>query len=115
MSNVQLPGSKIFDFQMKMHTGNQKDDVSLAKEFQHHTTKEHQKMVCLIREKNYSCVLIQRIRRSTDTDAHRHSDNNKGRRMQLLTCINATYFEVISLFIVLASCDLTINILSVRT
>ena len=26
---------------MKIHTGNQKYDVSLAKEFQHHLTKEH--------------------------------------------------------------------------
>ena len=28
---------------MQMHTGNQKYDVSLAKEFQHHLTKEHSK------------------------------------------------------------------------
>ena len=28
---------------MQIHTGNQKDDVSLAKEFQHHLTKEHHK------------------------------------------------------------------------
>ena len=41
MSNVQLPGSKIFYSQMKMHIGNQKYDVSLSKEFQHHLTKEH--------------------------------------------------------------------------
>ena len=34
MSNVQVIGSNIFDSQMQMHTGNQKDDVSLAKEFQ---------------------------------------------------------------------------------
>ena len=39
MSTVQLPGSKIFDSQRQIHTGNQKDDVSLAKEFQHHLTK----------------------------------------------------------------------------
>ena len=43
MSNVQFPGSNRFDSQMKMHTGNQNDDVSLAKEFQHHLTKEHRK------------------------------------------------------------------------
>ena len=41
ISTVQLNGSNIFDSQMQMHTGNQKDDVSLAKEFQHHLTKEH--------------------------------------------------------------------------
>ena len=28
---------------MQMHTGNQKDDVGLANEFQHHITKEHRK------------------------------------------------------------------------
>ena len=31
MSTVLLPGSNISDSQMQMHTGNQKDDVSLAK------------------------------------------------------------------------------------
>ena len=41
MSTVQLPVSNRFDSQMQMHTGNQKYDVSLAKEFQHHMTKEH--------------------------------------------------------------------------
>ena len=43
MSNVQLPGSKTFDSQMQMHTGNQKDYVSLAQEFQHYLIKEHLK------------------------------------------------------------------------
>ena len=43
MSNVQLPGSNIFDSHMKMYTGNQRYDVSLAKEFQKHLTKEHRK------------------------------------------------------------------------
>ena len=31
MSNVQLPGSNIFDSQIQRHTGTQKYDVSLAK------------------------------------------------------------------------------------
>ena len=51
MSTLQLPGSNIFNSQIQMHTDNQKDDVSLAKEFHHHLTKEHRKMVCLIRAK----------------------------------------------------------------
>ena len=51
MNTVQLLGSNIFDSQMQMHTGNQKYDVSLAKEFQHHTKNSTAKMVCLIREK----------------------------------------------------------------
>ena len=41
MSNAQLPRSNRFDLQMQMHTGNQNDDVSLAKEFQYYMTKEH--------------------------------------------------------------------------
>ena len=43
MSTVKLPGPKRFDSQMKMHTGTQKDDVSLAKEFQKHLTRKHRK------------------------------------------------------------------------
>ena len=31
MSNVKLPGSVKFDSQIKMHTGTEKEDVSLAK------------------------------------------------------------------------------------
>ena len=36
MSKVQLPGSVIFDLQIKIHTGTEKKDVSLAKEFKDH-------------------------------------------------------------------------------
>ena len=43
MSKVQLPGSNILYSQMQMHTGNQKNDVSLSKEFQHFLEKEHKK------------------------------------------------------------------------
>ena len=43
VSNVQLTGSNRFDSQMQMHTGNQKDDVSLAKELQHFMTKNNRK------------------------------------------------------------------------
>ena len=41
ISTVQITGSNIFDSQMQMYTGNQKYYVILAKEFQHHLTKEH--------------------------------------------------------------------------
>ena len=51
VSSVQLSVSKIFDSHMQMHTGNQKDDVSSAKEFQHHLENITKTMVCLIREK----------------------------------------------------------------
>ena len=40
MSTIQLPGSNRFDSHMQIQNGNQKDDVSLSKEFQHHLTKE---------------------------------------------------------------------------
>ena len=43
ISTVQLPGSKIFDSQIQMHTGTQKYYVSLDKEFQEHLTKIHRK------------------------------------------------------------------------
>ena len=43
MSSVQIPGSNVFDSQMQIHTGTQKDDVSLAMEFQEHLTKKHRK------------------------------------------------------------------------
>ena len=41
MSKVQLPGSVIFDSQIKMHTGTENKDVSLAKEFKDHLEEEH--------------------------------------------------------------------------
>ena len=56
MSTVQLTGSNIFDSKMQIHTGNQKYDVILVKESQHHLTKKAQNMVSLIKEntKKYS-------------------------------------------------------------
>ena len=51
MFAVQLTRSNIFDSQMQMHTGNQKYDVSLAKEFQQHMKNSTTKMVCLIKAK----------------------------------------------------------------
>ena len=52
ISTVQLPESNRFDSQMQMYTGNQKDDVSLAKEFQHHLTKKHRKNSVFYQENN---------------------------------------------------------------
>ena len=43
MSNVQLPGSKIFASQILMHSCTPKNDFSLAKQFQKHMSKEHRK------------------------------------------------------------------------
>ena len=48
--NGQLPGSNRFDYQMQMYTGNQKYDVSLAKEFQQHLIENNfSEIVSLIR------------------------------------------------------------------
>ena len=52
ISTVKLPVSNRFYSQMQIHTGNQKYDVSLAKEFQHHLTKEHRKN-CVIDQGKY--------------------------------------------------------------
>ena len=43
MSKVQLPGSVRFDSQIKIHTGTEKKDVGLAKEFKYHLEGEHRK------------------------------------------------------------------------
>ena len=41
MSKVQLPGSVRFDSQIKMHTGTENKDISLAKEFKNRLEGEH--------------------------------------------------------------------------
>ena len=43
MPNFQLPGSKLLDSQILMHYCTQNNDVSMAREFQKHLSKEHQK------------------------------------------------------------------------
>ena len=43
MSKVQLSGSIRFDSQIKIHTGTEKIDVSLSKEFKDHLKGEHRK------------------------------------------------------------------------
>ena len=43
MSTVKLPGSKIFEKQILMHSCTPKKDVSLAKEFQKHLSNDYRK------------------------------------------------------------------------
>ena len=43
MSKVQLPGSIRFDLQIKIHTGTENKDLSLAREFKDHLEGEHRK------------------------------------------------------------------------
>ena len=71
MSNVQLPGSNRFNSQIQMHTDDQKYDVSLAKEFQHHMTKEHRKNGFFDRVKNNK--LFMEIK-WTDRQYHVHDN-----------------------------------------
>ena len=71
MSTVQLPVSNRFDSQIQMHTGNQKDYVSLAKEFQHHLTKEHRKNGIIDKGK-YKRRLMER--KWTDRQCHVHNN-----------------------------------------
>ena len=56
MSKVQLPGSVRFDSKIKIHTGSEKKDVSLAREIQDHLTKNHCKDGVIYQgyNKNYS-------------------------------------------------------------
>ena len=46
MSKVQLPGSVRFDSQIKIYTGTENKDVSLAHEFKNHPEGEHRKKLC---------------------------------------------------------------------
>ena len=50
MSKVQLPGSVRFDSRIKIHTGTEKKDVSLAREYKYHLEGSTVKMVSLIKE-----------------------------------------------------------------
>ena len=41
MSNIKLTGSTQFDYQTQMHTSNQNNDVSTAKELQQHLSEDN--------------------------------------------------------------------------
>ena len=41
MSNIKLTGSTKFDYQTQMHTSNQNNDVSTAKELQQHLSEDN--------------------------------------------------------------------------
>ena len=50
MSTVKIHGSIRFDSQIQINTGTEKEDLSLAKEFQENMKKRTAKMVSLIKE-----------------------------------------------------------------
>ena len=43
MTKVQLPGSKGYEKQMEMHTNTQKEDISIARDFQKHLSNTARK------------------------------------------------------------------------
>ena len=55
MSKVQLPGSVIFDSHIKLHTGTENKDASLAQELKNHLEEEHRKngAIYQVREKRF--------------------------------------------------------------
>ena len=67
ISTVQLPGSNRFDSHMQIHTSNQKNDVNLAREIQHHLTKEHIKNGVINQGKNNKLFME---RKWTDEQYH---------------------------------------------
>ena len=67
MSTIKLTVSNIFDYHMQMNTGNQKYDVSLAKEFKHHLTKQHCKNDVFDKGKNNKIFME---RKWTDRQYH---------------------------------------------
>ena len=71
MSTVQLPGSNRLYFKMQMCTCNQKDNVSLAKEFQHHLTKDHRKNGVIDHGKNRKQFIKRKY-----TDRQYHLQDN---------------------------------------
>ena len=83
MSTDQLPGSNIFDYQMKMNTGNQKYDVSLAKEFQNHLTKEEFKNVVFDQGKNNKLFME---RKGTDRQYHVQDNADVVRQDVIMYC-----------------------------
>ena len=73
MSNVQLQESKTFDSQIFMHFCTQNNDVSLAKEFQKHLSKENRKHGVINQEK-----FIKRSSKRKWTDREYHVQDNAG-------------------------------------
>ena len=51
ISKVQLPGSVIFDLQIKIHTGTENKDVSLSQELKDHLENEHPPKWCHLSSK----------------------------------------------------------------
>ena len=82
MSNDQLPGSNIFDSQIKIHTSNQNNDVSLAKQFQKNTTKENNKNGVIDQGK---CKKISMKRKWKDR--HYHVQYNADVAQKYVKCI----------------------------
>ena len=73
MSNIKLPGSKTFDSQILIYSCTQNNDVSMAKEFQNHLSKDHCKNGVTDQRK---CIKISSQRKWTDIEYHFQDDTN---------------------------------------
>ena len=83
MPNVQLPGSKKFDSQILLHYCTKKNDVSLAKKFQKHLSKEHRKHV-VIDQVKYSKRASKR--KWTDREYHVHYNADVAHKYVKIYC-----------------------------
>ena len=83
MSTVKPPESNRFYPQMQMHTGKHKYDVSLAKEFQHHLTKEPRKNG-VIDQGKYKKRFMER--KWTDRQYHFHDNADVAHQDVIMYC-----------------------------
>ena len=75
-----------------MHTGNQRYDVSLAKEFQHYMTKEHSQKWCFDQGKNNKRFME---RKWTDIQYH-VQDNDNAAHKDMRICCNTNQFPALT-------------------
>ena len=73
MSKVQLPGSIRFDSHIKIHTGTENKDVSLAREFKDHMEGEHRKNGVINQEKSRKIFMNRKW-----TEIKYHVQDNAG-------------------------------------
>ena len=91
MYNVQPPGSNRFDSQMQIHNGNQNNNVSLAKKFQQHLTKEHRKN-CVIDQVKYKKMFMGR--KWIDRQYHVQYNTNVAHKNVIMYCSTKQFSEL---------------------
>ena len=91
ISNVKLPGSKLFDSHMQMHTSTQNSDASIAKELQQHMSNENSQN-CVIDQGKYKIIFSER--KWTDRDYH-VQDNANVAQKYLKMYLNTKQFSAL--------------------